>query len=120
MNFYDFAGSSTLPRSKPKAPLSPIYKPDVAPQVFVPKESDTPLPNLYAPTYNAQQNYPSYQPTLQVQNDVSSQLPPPPPPRKINYDNLQNYNTAARGWGQAKDIYKPITFDKPKSPYSDF
>ncbi|KAJ8982388.1 hypothetical protein NQ317_009643 [Molorchus minor] len=111
--------SSTLPRSKPKPPLSPSYKPSVIPPVFIPKESSTPLPNLNTPTYNAQQGYlphQPYQPILQVQNDYIS--PQIPSPRKISYS--QNYNTAPRGWGQIKDSYKPVTFDKPKESYSDF
>ncbi|KAJ8919944.1 hypothetical protein NQ315_006473 [Exocentrus adspersus] len=89
--------SSTPPRSKPS------YKPDMPSQVFVPKESTTPLSSPYAPAYNA-----THSETYAT------------PSRRVNYDNLQNYNTAPRGWGETKTIYKPITFDKPKSPYSDF
>ncbi|XP_055689780.1 titin isoform X1 [Lutzomyia longipalpis] len=33
--------------------------------------------------------------------------------------NWRNYNTAARGWRGA-DIYKPVTFDKPQLPFTDF
>lgn len=35
----------------------------------------------------------------------------------------ENYNRAARGWGQSKDFYKPIAFSKPQPveiSYTDF
>ncbi|RZC34090.1 titin-like, partial [Asbolus verrucosus] len=90
--------SNTLPRSKPKAPLSPNYKPTVAPQVFVPKETNSPLLNLSAPSYTQEVYSPesSYAP---LYSQYQSNAPPQPPPR-VNYGNLQNYNTAPRGWGQ--------------------
>lgn len=122
-NLLLFLGSNTLPRSKPKPPLSPIYKPNgQPPQVFAPKESTSPLPSYYpssAPSYNAQNSYtpqPNYEPEPLLQ---TSQTPPQPPVR-VNFNNLQNYNTSARGWGQNKSFYKPITFEKAKSPFTDF
>ncbi|XP_063919964.1 uncharacterized protein LOC135134972 isoform X4 [Zophobas morio] len=102
-------GSNTLPRSKPKPPLSPSYKPNVAPQVYVPKETNTPLPEFNTPSYNASN-------TLLTQSPI---VPPQPPPR-VNFGAFQNYNTAPRGWGQNINYYKPITFDKPAVSYSDF
>ncbi|XP_076264747.1 uncharacterized protein LOC143198962 isoform X3 [Rhynchophorus ferrugineus] len=115
-------GSATLPRPQTKAPLSPTYKPSVAPQTFTPKESNIPLSNLYSPTYNAnaQNSAPYYVPQPTQTYDDSLISTPLPPPKKINFDNLQNYNTAARGWGEVKSVYRPLTFDKPRSPYSDF
>ncbi|ENN81839.1 hypothetical protein YQE_01778, partial [Dendroctonus ponderosae] len=119
--------SATLPRSRSKPPLSPTFKPNIAPPVFVPKESDSPLPSLYsAPTYNAHQpntlSAPtSYAPQAPSQTYDDSYLSTPlPPQRKFNLENVQNYNTAARGWGQVADVYRPMTFEKPRSPYSDF
>ncbi|XP_015840184.2 uncharacterized protein LOC656988 isoform X4 [Tribolium castaneum] len=102
-------GSNTLPRSKPKPPLSPSFKPNVVPQVFVPKETNSPLPDLHTPAYNAQS----------VFSEPSAISPSQPSPR-INFNSLQNYNTAPRGWGQVQSYYKPITFDKPSTQYSDF
>lgn len=35
----------------------------------------------------------------------------------------ENYNRAARGWGQAKDFYRPLTFGQQQPidlPYTDF
>lgn len=35
----------------------------------------------------------------------------------------ENHNRAARGWGQSKDFYKPISFTRPQPvqlPYTDF
>ncbi|XP_044257429.1 uncharacterized protein LOC123006736 isoform X3 [Tribolium madens] len=98
--------SNTLPRSKPKPPLSPSFKPNVVPQVFVPKETNSPLPELHTPSYSAQN----------VFTEPSTISPSP----RINFNALNNYNTAPRGWGQAQSYYKPITFDKPSTQYSDF
>ncbi|XP_050315731.1 uncharacterized protein LOC126750197 isoform X6 [Anthonomus grandis grandis] len=112
------SGSATLPRSQSKPPLSPSYKPNVVPPVFVPQESNSPLPSFYpSPKYNAHQTDSSYTPTHTYDDSFIST---PLPVKKISFDNFQNYNTAARGWGQTKDVYKPLTFDKPRSPYSDF
>ncbi|CAH0545734.1 unnamed protein product [Brassicogethes aeneus] len=111
--------SNTLPRSKPKAPLSPSYRPDVTPPIFVPKESTTPVSSHIHPSYNAQQSSmpePSYHGTSPVPEPYYTSQNPPVPPTRINFNCMQNYNTAARGWGQSK-TYKPVTFD---NPYSDF
>lgn len=45
-----------------------------------------------------------------------------PRPLSMDMSHLQNYNTAARGWGQNSEYYRPVTFAKPKSalPYTDF
>lgn len=121
-----------MPRAKTQVPPSPSYKPNVTPPVFVPKESNAPLPNLYAPAYNAQQsmgtpNYnsnfstfdnPIYTPPSNYQSQP--QYSPQPTTPKINYTSLQNYNAAPRGWGQSGSGYKPMSFEKPKAVYSDF
>ncbi|XP_060519348.1 uncharacterized protein LOC132697757 isoform X2 [Cylas formicarius] len=112
-------GSSTLPRPQQKPALSPSYKPNTSPSVFVPKESTSPLPNPYYPAYNATPAY-NYQPPSHTYDDSFLATPLPPTTKKISFDDLQNYNTAPRGWGDVKDVYRPLTFDKPKSPYSDF
>jgi hypothetical protein len=101
-------GSNTLPRSKPKPPLSPSYKPNVAPQVFVPKETDSPLTDFNTPAYKAQTAF------------AEPSVAPPQPPPRSSYNAWQNYNTAPRGWGQSPNYYRPITFDKPSGSYSDF
>lgn len=107
-NFFYVLGSNTLPRPKPKPPLSPSFKPNVAPQVFVPKETNSPLPELHTPAYNAQNIY------------AESSIAPPQSSPRINFNALHNYNTAPRGWGKAQTYYKPITFEKASTPYSDF
>lgn len=44
------------------------------------------------------------------------------PRSSLDLNQLENYNLAARGWGQQKGFYRPITFNKPKValPYTDF
>lgn len=131
MRFSYPLASNTLPRKKPAVPPSPTYKPSATPPVFVPKESPAPLPSLYIPAYNAQQNHTptyssqnndnyNYPPSPNSYNQYDSQPYASPSTPKVSYNSLQNYNTAPRGWGQNKTGYKPITFDKPKSVYSDF
>lgn len=109
INLISFLDSNTLPKPKPKPPLSPSFKPNVTPQVFVPKETNSPLPDLNTPAYNA---------TSSLLTQVSTTPVPSTP--KINYTSFQNYNTAPRGWGQGTSYYKPITFDNSVAPYSDF
>ncbi|XP_066148319.1 uncharacterized protein [Euwallacea fornicatus] len=116
-----YQGPTTLLRPQQKAPVSSTYKPNAAVSVFTPKESSSPLPSLYTPAYNAHESL-GYQnvyqqPPLQTYDDVILSAPLPPQ-RKFNLGGFPTYNTAARGWGQSGDIYKPLTFDKP--PYSDF
>lgn len=45
-----------------------------------------------------------------------------PRPLSMDMSHLQNYNTAARGWGQNPEYYRPVTFATPKTalPYTDF
>ncbi|XP_056629938.1 uncharacterized protein LOC130440687 isoform X1 [Diorhabda sublineata] len=101
-------GSNTLPRTKAKtAVLSPTYKAPTSPSVFVPKEN--PLSNYY--TSESDSSY-SYQPTLQISESK--------PIKKIDLNNLQNYNVAPKGWTEAKNYYKPLNFLQPKEMYSDF
>lgn len=39
----------------------------------------------------------------------------------LDLNQAENYNRAARGWGQSKDYYRPISFAKPvELPYTDF
>ncbi|XP_066256472.1 uncharacterized protein [Euwallacea similis] len=117
-----YQGPTTLLRPQQKAPpLSSTYKPNAALSVFTPKESSSPLPSLYTPAHNAHESL-GYQntyqqPPLQTYDDAILSAPLPPQ-RKFNLGGFPTYNTAARGWGQSGDIYKPLTFDKP--PYSDF
>ncbi|XP_022918182.2 uncharacterized protein [Onthophagus taurus] len=106
-------GSSTLPRTMTKTPPSPSFKAAAAttPPVFIPKETSTPLSSYPPqPSYSSQQSY-GYQ-------DYSQVLPSSTP--KLDVGSLQNYNTAPRGWGEIRDFYKPVTFDKPRSPFTDF
>lgn len=96
-------------------------------------------PNYGQPPQQQQQKYPSQEPqqgqpiTLynntsknvyqSSQDNYSYQSSPVSNPRApINLDQAENYNRAARGWGQQRDYYRPITFTKPKValPYSDF
>ncbi|KAL3285201.1 hypothetical protein HHI36_019316 [Cryptolaemus montrouzieri] len=107
----------SLPRSKPNsAPMSPRYKPNVTPPVFIPKESNSPLPNYYLPSYSAQQYLPPSEPSYE-EHQVH-RVAPSHPVKKIDFGSLQNYNTAPRGWTHTKNVYKPITFDSKS--YSDF
>ncbi|KAL1516849.1 hypothetical protein ABEB36_000695 [Hypothenemus hampei] len=112
-------GSATLPRTQSKPPLSPTYKSNITPPIFVPKETSSPLPSLYVPTYNAHPNSGYTAPPVAQTHDDSYFLTSSNQ-RKFDLSNAQNYNTSARGWGHHTDVYKPLTFDKPRSPYSDF
>lgn len=46
----------------------------------------------------------------------------PEPPKPLELQSLANYNTAPRGWGQAKDYYRPVHLGKKFDTliYSDF
>lgn len=120
---FNFLFPDTLPRvSKAKTPASPSpsFKSPVTPPVFVPKESNAPLPSLYSsqpsyvapsckspvPTYQKQSSY-SYQPQ-------ESTTPTP----KVDLGDFDNFNTAPRGWQKSQSFYRPITFNK--QTYSDF
>lgn len=102
------SGSNTLPRtkSKSKSPQS-LYQPNVPPAVFIPKERPESSQQYDGSGILMTSNYQPY--------DTS-----PLSSRRIDFDNLQNYNTAPRGWGEVKNFYKPITFNQPKQSYSDF
>lgn len=99
--------------------------------------NQSPLPYGSSANYGQQQKYPSqgtpqgqpitlynntsknvYQSSQDNYSYQSSHVSSP----KINLDQVENYNRAARGWGQSRDYYRPITFSKPKValPYSDF
>lgn len=117
INFIYILGSHTLPKTKPAAaPPSPSYRSNATPPVFVPKESDAPLP----PYYSSQPSYVAQDHTPQGHYAQQQQCYSPQPSSSYNLNNLQNYNTAARGWKQNSSIYRPVTFDKPVSPYTDF
>lgn len=113
-----FLGSNTLPRVKPISAPSPTFKPNITPPVFVPKETGSPLPDLYVPAYNAQQNASDISSSNVSYGDQQNLNVSQPINQRLNYNSLQNYNTAPRGWGQ--NSYKPLSFSKQKSVYSDF
>lgn len=100
-----------------------------------------PTPKYQSPTPQQQQHQQSF-----YQPQPTPQQPPPPavhqqqfsnggngggyggstfganPRSSLDLNQLENYNLAARGWGQQKGFYRPITFNKPKValPYTDF
>lgn len=96
--------------------------------------NQSPLPYGNSPNYGQQQKYPSQahqgQPITLYNNTNKNSFPqdnysyqaPHVNTPKVNLDQAENYNRAARGWGQSRDYYRPITFSKPKValPYSDF
>lgn len=84
---------------------SPTFKLNVTSPIYVPKETGSPLPDLHTPAYNAQQN--SSNANYNDQSNFNFSQPTTP---RLNYNSLQNYNTAPRGWGQ----------NKLKPTYSDF
>ncbi|PNF42268.1 hypothetical protein B7P43_G05531 [Cryptotermes secundus] len=60
-------------------------------------------------------------------NYLSQRQEPPAPavgpattltPSRNFYAKLNNYNTAARGWGQGFDYYRPVTFNPTKQAYT--
>lgn len=107
-----FLGSHSLPRSsKPTTPASPSYRSNATPPIFVPQETNAPLPNYYTPQ-------PSYVASGQHDTIDTNYLSQ----NVTNYDlgGVNNFNTAPRGWQQNRSIYKPVTFEKPVSPYTDF
>ncbi|KAK9880848.1 hypothetical protein WA026_013173 [Henosepilachna vigintioctopunctata] len=109
----------SLPRVKTtSAPASPRFKPNITPPVFVPKESNTKLPNYYLPAYSAEPSPYLTENSCYTRPQPTQSVAPSRVTKSINFGNLQNYNTAPRGWAQAKNVYKPITFDT--KPYSDF
>ncbi|XP_037042049.1 uncharacterized protein LOC119078545 isoform X5 [Bradysia coprophila] len=116
-------------------------RPLTVPNTIVRNQSPLPYGSspVSKPNYGQQQKYPSQAPpqgqpitlynntsknTYQSsQDNYSYQSSPVSNPRsQINLDQVENYNRAARGWGQTRDYYRPITFSKPKValPYSDF
>lgn len=129
---YNFPGSSTLPKSKPKvpAPMSPGYKTPVTPPVYVPKETNAPPPSFYppqpayvapaakspVPTYTKQPSY-TAKPAAQSYTPQPSYTPACTTP-KVDINSLDNFNTAARGWQKSQSFYRPVTFNK--QTYSDF
>lgn len=120
-------------------------RPLTVPNTIVRNQSPLPYGNspISKPNYGQQQKYPSQAPQQQPQQGEpirlynntsknvyqssqdnysyqSSQVSSPKV--SVNLDQAENYNRAARGWGQSRDFYRPITFTKPKValPYSDF
>lgn len=96
---------STLPKSftspsKPQ-PVNVLPKMEAFPNT-VPVLS--PLPDLYIP------------PLQTKLNEVYTS----PTPTAINQWNSKNYNTAARGWGEMKSYYRPITFDDRGNTLTSF
>ncbi|XP_077288457.1 uncharacterized protein LOC143912886 isoform X2 [Arctopsyche grandis] len=100
---------NTLPRSFPNPPK--VVSTNTLPRMEPfpePATTLTPLPELYIP------------PLQTKLNEVYSS----PQSAKLNSWNGKNYNTAARGWGDVKAFYRPVTFDDKGNcnnlPFSDF
>lgn len=106
------------------SPLAPGF---FSPSQQPPKPQHYPLPQ--APMWQ-----PSYVPPSEVTVTPSFITKSPPQSRSasslaaasrrspLDLNQMENYNRAARGWGQSKDFYRPITFNKPKVVlgYTDF
>uniref|UniRef100_A0A336LVM6 CSON002456 protein n=1 Tax=Culicoides sonorensis TaxID=179676 RepID=A0A336LVM6_CULSO len=65
---------------------------------------------------------PDYSYEAFLHNSPPEQYNIPPPPKALELSNLMSYNTAPRGWGAAKDYYRPVHVGQKYDNmiYSDF
>lgn len=124
-------------RNSMPSPIQPSFHLASPPQAPAGFFSPSPIPPAEPQHYPLPQPtmwQPSYVPPSEVTVTPSFIQRSPPPSRSasamaaaarrspLDLNAMENYNRAARGWGQSKDFYRPITFNKPKVVlgYTDF
>lgn len=110
--------------------LFPIRRPLTIPNQPVRNVSPAPYGGQYEAYQSApwQQQQSSFSPASSNYASLASSAPPAASafsPRVADLSHQENYNRAARGWGQSRDYYRPISFTKQVTqqvelPYSDF
>lgn len=114
---------NTIVRNQSPTPYGNSAPPFIAKSVNFQKTSPPPPQSPYQMSGGGNQNRPK-----PIYNDDASYITSSPSGgggyhrAGVDFGQCENYNRAARGWGQMKDYYRPITFTKPKVelPYTDF
>lgn len=89
------------------------------PQLSYPAANPYQSNRLSGCSFTSSSTYAPSSSTLNAMPIPSQQSP------RVHFDlsHQENYNRAARGWGQSRDYYRPIAFTKTQSvelPYTDF
>lgn len=110
---------------QPEQPQAKPYQPAVTQQKQV--QFNQPTQNQNYQSQPPQQNYSngvyaSSSPAATYNTGLPIAAAPLPTRSALDLNHAENYNRAARGWGQSKDYYRPITFAKPNVAvgYTDF
>lgn len=110
-NNFNLQSTAPFGQSNPLSPQPPAahYQPPPQQQWQPTYRPPTMQINTFTPTIGEP-------PIHQITSSVAARRSP------LDMGQLQNYNRAASGWGQSKDFYRPVTFNKPKVvlAYSDF